>query len=58
MPSVSKAQAKLMNIAAHTAGGYGGVPESVGKEFHNADKIAAKNKKKTIKDMIKDRYRG
>lgn len=38
MPSSSPAQAKLMNIAAHTAGGYGGVPQSVGKEFHAADK--------------------
>lgn len=38
MPSVSPAQAKLMNIAAHTPGGYGGVPQSVGEEFHAADK--------------------
>lgn len=38
MPSVSDKQKKLMNIAAHTKGGYGGVPQSVGKEFHNADK--------------------
>lgn len=27
-----------MAIAAHTPGGYGGVPQSVGKEFHSADK--------------------
>lgn len=27
-----------MAIAAHTPGGYGGVPQSVGKEFHNADR--------------------
>jgi hypothetical protein len=27
-----------MNIAAHTKGGYGGVPQSVGQEFHDADK--------------------
>jgi hypothetical protein len=38
MPSKTPKQAKLMNIAAHTKGGYGGVPQSVGKEFHNADK--------------------
>jgi hypothetical protein len=38
MPSKSAAQAKLMNIAAHTKGGYGGVPQAVGKEFVNADK--------------------
>lgn len=37
MPSVSPAQRKLMAIAAHTPGGYGGVPQSVGKEFHAAD---------------------
>lgn len=44
MPSKSKAQAKLMRIAAHTKGGYGGVPQSVGKEFEVADE--AKEKKK------------
>lgn len=37
MPSVSPAQRKLMSIAAHTPGGYGGVPQSVGAEFHAAD---------------------
>ena len=41
MPSKSPAQAKLMNIAAHTKGGYGGVPQKVGKEFHAADKAKA-----------------
>jgi hypothetical protein len=38
MPSVSKKQAKLMAAAAHTKGGYGGVPQKVGKEFNQADK--------------------
>lgn len=37
MPSNSVAQNKLMQIAAHTPGGYGGVPQSVGKEFVKAD---------------------
>jgi hypothetical protein len=37
MPSVSAKQAKLMSIAAHTPGGYGGVPQAVGAEFHAAD---------------------
>ena len=37
MPSKSKAQEKLMRIAAHTKGGYGGVPSKVGKEFEKAD---------------------
>ena len=38
MPSTSPAQAKLMAIASHTPGGYGGVPQSVGKDFAAADK--------------------
>ena len=33
MPAKSKAQFRLMEAAAHTPGGYGGVPQSVGKEF-------------------------
>ena len=37
MPSVSQAQSRLMAAAAHTPGGYGGVPQSVGKEFNEAD---------------------
>ena len=49
MPSKTPAQEKLMNIAAHTPGGYGGVPQSVGKEFHEADK-AKHGKKKSKKD--------
>lgn len=44
MPSTSPEQAKLMSIAAHTPGGYGGVPQSVGKEFHSADKKQGKFK--------------
>lgn len=38
MPSKSAAQARLMAAAAHTPGGYGGVPQAVGKEFNQADK--------------------
>lgn len=37
MPSKSPAQARLMSAAAHTPGGYGGVPQKVGKEFNQAD---------------------
>jgi hypothetical protein len=37
MPSKSASQARLMAAAAHTPGGYGGVPQSVGKEFNQAD---------------------
>jgi hypothetical protein len=38
MPSKSESQARLMAAAAHTKGGYGGVPQNVGKEFNQADK--------------------
>lgn len=38
MPSKSPAQHKLMLAAAHTKGGFGGVPQKVGKEFAKADK--------------------
>ena len=38
MPSKSPAQHRLMEAAAHTKGGFGGVPQKVGKEFANADK--------------------
>lgn len=38
MPSTSEAQARLMAASAHTKGGYGGVPQSVGKKFNAADK--------------------
>jgi len=37
MPTVSKAQERLMQAAAHTKGGFGGVPQSVGKEFTETD---------------------
>lgn len=39
MPSKSPAQHRLMEAAAHTKGGYGGVPQKVGKEFAKADKM-------------------
>jgi hypothetical protein len=38
MPSKSSAQKRLMQAAAHTKGGFGGVPQKVGKEFVAADK--------------------
>ena len=38
MPSKSPAQARLMAAAAHTPGGYDGVPQSVGRDFNQADK--------------------
>lgn len=44
MPSKSKAQQRLMAAAAHTKGGYGGVPQSVGKEFAAADQKRSSKK--------------
>lgn len=38
-----------MAIAAHTPGGYGGVPQSVGKEFNQADKGKSVKKSKKRK---------
>ena len=38
MPSKSPAQHRLMQAAAHTKGGFGDVPQKVGKEFVKADK--------------------
>jgi hypothetical protein len=55
LPSKSKAQEKLMNIAAHTQGGYGGVPKAVGKEFHEADK--KKFKRSSSKEMASKMYK-
>ena len=37
MPSISRKQARLMAAAAHTKGGFGGVPQAVGREFNSAD---------------------
>ena len=41
MPAKSVAQQRLMLAAAHTRGGFGGVPEKVGKEFIGKDGKAA-----------------
>jgi hypothetical protein len=38
MPTKSKPQQVLMRAAAHTPGGFGGVPQTVGRKFVNADK--------------------
>lgn len=55
MPSVSKSQRRLMAAAAHTKGGYGGVPQSVGKEFNKADtgRPAPKRERITSKHVKK-----
>lgn len=52
MPSKSPAQHRLMEAAAHTKGGFGGVPQKVGKEFIKADKRLPKgNIMKKVKKM-------
>lgn len=53
MPAKSVAQERLMQAAAHTPGGFGGVPQEVGKEFvsdgsHGSD--LANARWKNIKD--------
>ena len=50
MPSKSPAQQRLMQAAAHTKGGYGGVPQKVGKEFVKDDKA-----KQSVKPSTKSR---
>lgn len=42
-----------MRIAAHTKGGYGGVPQDVGKEFESADEAKASPRDKKIAKMYK-----
>ncbi len=53
MPSKSEKQAKLMRIAAHTKGGYGGVPQDVGAEFEAADEGKKKTRNQKIDSMYK-----
>ena len=50
MPSVSKAQHRLMEAAAHTKGGYGGVPQKVGQDYAAAD---ASRSTKKLPDHVK-----
>ncbi len=44
MPSKSDAQKRLMQAAARTPGGFGGVPQKVGREFAAADAEIARKK--------------
>ncbi len=53
MPSKTPAQHRLMEAAAHTPGGYGGVPQKVGEDFVRAD--MAKGKDSKIAKMLKDK---
>lgn len=52
MPSKSPSQHRLMEAAAHTPGGFGGVPQSVGKDFARADKTARDTKIKPVKPAL------
>ena len=45
MPSKSPAQHRLMEAAAHTKGGYDGVPQSVGQDFVATDTAKGKDSK-------------
>ena len=52
MPTKSPAQKRLMQAAAHTKSGFGGVPQKVGKEFVSADKrLSTGNTMKKVKKM-------
>jgi hypothetical protein len=53
MPPVSEAQRRLMQAAAHTKGGIGGVPQKVGKEFASADKGGKLPQHKSSKTSVK-----
>lgn len=48
MPSKSAKQHRLMEAAAHTPGGYGGVPQSVGREYVAADKSSHRDLHRTV----------
>lgn len=52
MPSKSPARKRLMAAAAHTPGGYDGVPQSVGKEFNAADQAKARGSPKSKADHM------
>lgn len=52
MPSKTPKRAKLMAASAHTPGGYGGVSQSVGKEFNKADSKIGKFKKNKPAPML------
>lgn len=57
MPSKSAKQHRLMQAAAHTPGGYGGVPRSVGREYVAADAGKPKRGGSTRHDVAGRRTR-
>jgi hypothetical protein len=54
MPSKTPAQKRLMAAAAHTPGGFGGVPQSVGKDFFAADQAKGHKKGGVIEPISKE----
>lgn len=58
MPPKSESQRRLMQAAAHTKGGFGGVPQSVGKEFESADKGGKLPQRKTKPNAPKSGKKG
>lgn len=61
MPSSSKKQHNLMEAVANNPefAKKAGIPQSVGRDFANADKISGrfmKKKKPSKKNMVKNRY--
>jgi len=53
-PAVSEAQRRLMFAAASKKGGAGGVPQSVGKEFADADSGGKLPKRKSKGSVLYD----
>lgn len=53
MPVKSQSERRLMQAAAHTKGGYGGVPQSVGREFVQADKALGKKALRKLPERVK-----
>lgn len=58
MPSKSAAQHRLMEAAAHTPGGYGGVPQKVGKDFVRHDGKGHGGSTRGKKDFGGRKHRG
>lgn len=57
MPPTSEAQRRLMYAAAAKKGGVDGVPQSVGKEFANADPGGKLPERKSKASKLYDRSR-
>ena len=55
MPAVSQAQRRLMFAAASKKGGAGGVPQSVGKEFAEADPGGKLPERKKCRSLYREK---